>query len=420
MFKLNLKNFFGPADITGTVESRGLSTLDMAEELGKEDDLTLTVEDNDDDSNDGSEVEKTGKVEEESEDLTVEDEIEEELKEPEVDDDDVEVHVSRKAVLAKYPNLFKEFPHLDRAVYREQKFSELLPTLKDAQTAVEKAEQFDSLTDDLSKGNTIELLKSIKEEDADMFNNVVDNYLFNLREVDQNAYFHVLSTVLKNAAIAMSKSDDNDDKIAGKLLHKFIFNTDNITEPTKLGKGEIKDEKAEALAQKEKAFNEKILNTHVGSVNTKIHNIVTSAIDKNIDPKGSMNQFTREVAVEKCSKELQKAIQSDRRFSGLLDKLWDKAAQSDYSQESLDRIKSAYWSKAKGLLPDIIRKTRNTALKGLGTKSPNERNNPLPVGRPTSSTNKQERRMGTGGKSDKEKAREIAKGTRSVDYLMKD
>lgn len=423
MFKLRLNPFYSPNDMTGTVESGSLSLSDMTEELGKEDDLTLTVDDDDTESEEsGSEVEKTREGKEKLETSEEEDndlkEIEKELEDREEDEEELVETVPRKAVLAKYPNLFKEFPHLDRAVYREQKYSELLPTLKDAQTAVDKAAQLDELGESLAKGDTTEILRDIKENDIDTFYNVVDNYMDNLKQVDMQAYLHVLGNVIKSAANAMAKSADDDDKIAARLLHKFIFNTDQLSQPTRLGKADVKDEKAEALAQKEREFFERQLNTHVNTVNTRIHNLVTSAIDKNIDPKGSMNEFTRETAVEKCSVELQKAINADTRFKGLLDKLWKKAAESDFNQESLDRIRSAYWSKAKGLLPDIIRKTRNTALKGLGTKSPNERNNPLPVGRP-SSERKTERKTTTAS-SDKEKARNIPKGTKSIDFLMRD
>lgn len=425
MFKLtrNFFPFYSPNDVTGTVESSSLSLSDMTEELGKEDEPTLDMGDDDPEAEEtGSEVEKTGKSKEKLETTKDEDaeleEIEKELEDRPENEEELVETVPRKAVLAKYPNLFKEFPHLDRAVYREQKYSELLPTLKDAQTAVDKAAQLDELGEALAQGNTTEILRDIKENDIDTFYNVVDNYLDNLKQVDMQAYLHVLGNVIRSAANAMSKSADDDDKIAAKLLHKFIFNTDQLSEPTKLGKAEVKDEKAEALARKEREFFEKQLNTHVNTVNTRIHNLVSTAIDKNIDPKGSMNDFTREVAVEKCSVELQKAINADTRFKGLLDKLWKKAAESDFNQESLDRIRSAYWSKAKGLLPDIIRKTRNTALKGLGTKSPNERNNPLPVGRP--STTKNAERRTTTGNTDKDKARNIPKGTKSIDFLMRD
>ncbi len=426
MYRLNLKLFYSPDDNAGTIESGKMSVSDMTEFLGTEDEPTPELDVDLDDTDEGEEKTPTvrkGKEEpEEAKEETLEDELEEELKDK-IDDDEAIIDVPRKAVLAKYPNLFKEFPHLDQAVYRERKYAELLPTLADAKNAVDKAEQLDSLSEELASGNTVSVLKDIKENDPEVFHQVVDNYLDNLKSVDQAAYFHVLGNVIKHAVLAMVNSGDEDNKIAAGLLNKFIFNSDKLQEPTRLStKTDVKDEREAKIEQREKEFFEKQLNTHVNGVNTRIHNIVTSAIDKNIDPRGNMNDFTKQTAVEKCSVELQKAIGTDTRFQSVLDKLWKKAAENNFNQESLDRIRSAYWSKAKGLLPDIIRKTRNTALKGLGTKSPNERNgNPLPVGKPSSSRQNQNNSAPrSSGSSDRDKAKAIPKGTKSIDFLMRD
>lgn len=421
MYRLNLKLLYSPDDNAGTIESGKMSVSDMTEFLGTEDELPLDVPDITDEDED----EEAGKSKEEVKDTkeeTLEDELEEELKDK-IDDDEAIIDVPRKAVLAKYPNLFKEFPHLDQAVYRERKYAELLPTLADAKNAVDKAEQLDELSEKLASGNTIDVLKDIKENDTEVFNQVVDNYLDNLKAVDKEAYFHVLGNVIKHTIMAMANSGDSDNKIAAELIQKFIFNSDKFEPPSKLStKSDVKDEREEKIAKREQEFLEKQLNTHVNTVNTRIHNIVTSAIDKNIDPRGSMNDFTKNTAIEKCSAELQKAIGNDVRFQSVLDKLWKKAGENNFNQESLDRIRSAYWSKAKGLLPDIIRKTRNTALKGLGTKSPNERNSaPLPVGKPSSSKQNQNNSAPrSSGSSDKDKARSIPKGTKSIDFLMRD
>jgi len=406
-----IKLLYATDDAPGiAVEDTKVDALDF---LNSEE--TLEVPEVDDESEDDEELPEV------KDEVKVEDELEEEL-EDKVDTEEVSLSVPRKAVLAKYPNVFKDFPHLDKAVYREQKYSELLPTIKDAEVAVEKAAQLDSLSEDLLQGNTINILKNIKEEDPKLFDVVVDKYLENLRDVDTQAYYHVMGTVIKSTILAMANSGDEDNKIAAGLINKFIFNSDKFTPATRLSQdsGE-KDERTKAIEEKEKQFFEKQLDTHTTAVNTRIHNIVTSAIDKNIDPRGSMNEFTKNTAIEKCTSQLQSQISKDTRFQGILDKLWQKAAENDFSQESLDRIRSAYWSKAKGLLPDIIRKTRNTALKGLGTKSPNERSQPLPVGRPSSSRQNQNNSAPrSSGSSDKDKARQIPKGTKSVDFLMRD
>jgi hypothetical protein len=48
--------------------------------------------------------------------------------------------------------------------------------------------------------------------------------------------------------------------------------------------------------------------------------------------------------------------------------LWEKAFQSNFDKDTTDKIKAAYLSKAKTLLPSVIKKARNEALRGLGAR----------------------------------------------------
>ena len=67
-------------------------------------------------------------------------EIEEELEGPKEEDLELTDSSSRKEILAKYPKLFKDFPYLEKAYYREQQFTEVFPTIQDARVQCEKAQ----------------------------------------------------------------------------------------------------------------------------------------------------------------------------------------------------------------------------------------------------------------------------------------
>ena len=415
MFRLNLNPFYSPDD-SGTIESGKLSPAAIEEFLGTEDGLKLEETPIDGEENTEEGIEALPKEKEEIE--TLEEELEQDLKDP--DEDEVVMPVRRKEVIAKYPNLFKEFPHLDKAVYREQKYSELFPTLGDAKLAVDKAEVLDGISSQLSDGNTTTLMQSLKEEDPEAFNTLVDNYLNNLQLVDKGAYFHVLGNIVKHLVITMNNSDDADTKTAGAILYKFIFNSEKFENPTRLSNRDPKDDRETKLEEREVEFRKNVLETHVNSINTRIDNTVKAILDRNIDPRDTMNSYVKSKAINDCISTVEVEIKKDTRFQGIIDKLWERAADTNYSQESLDKIRTAYLSKAKGILPTIIRKTRQDALKGLGNKSPNEsRQNPLPVGRP--STGKRETSSNNSPRgSDKEKAKSIPRGTKSIDFLMKD
>lgn len=414
---LRLHSLYSPDDTPGVAPDR--STYDLLKDEAPEESAeTIELEE---DKETGKEA---AKDEDEAEAKSLEDELEEDLEEPDEKelDEDIIVPVRRKEILAKYPNLFKDFPHLDKAVYREQKFSEIVPTIEDAKEAVRKSEILDNFGKDLSEGKTGTMLKAVKEESPESFNNLVDNYLGQLRDVDEGAYFHVLSNVIKHTIIAMVNSDEQDFKDAAILLNKFVFNTEKFNPPARLGKAGEKDERESQIEEREANFRKEQLDAHVKTVNTRVGNSITATIDKNIDPKDSMNSYVRKQAIRDCSEELEEQIDKDPRFKGILDKLWERAAENDFDQESLDKIRTAYLSKAKVLLPMIIKKTRNEALRGLGKKVLNEdedRRGPLPVGQTRQKNPDQVRRTVTGN-SDKDKARALPKSTKTLDYLMRD
>jgi hypothetical protein len=432
MFLRHLNDFkllYASDDGTGTtIESGSLSKDDILDSLNEEipdDEETLELEpDKKTGKKDNKEDEEEGKEAKGVED-ELEDELEDEEKLESEEDDDIVISVRRKDVLNKYPNIFKDFPHLDKAVYREQKYSEILPTLEDARIAAEKAETLDGFGKELNEGKTTTILQAVKEESPDAFHSLVDNYLGQLREVDENAYFHVLGNVIKHTIITMANSNDEDVKAAAAIVNKFIFRTDDFVPPTTLSKTSTKDSREDEIEQKRQEFRQEQLDTYVNTINTKVENSIKSAIDKNIDPRESMNPYVKRQAIRDCSEELEKQISSDKRFSALLDKLWERASESGFKSDSLDKIRVAYLSKAKNLLPAIIRKTRNEALKGLGKKVLNEddgesRNRgPLPVGQTRKSTPNSTSRQFTGN-SDKDKARALPKGTKTLDYLMRD
>jgi hypothetical protein len=97
---------------------------------------------------------------------------------------------------------------------------------------------------------------------------------------------------------------------------------------------------------------------------TKADNVLKSTIDGHIDPRGTMSDYVKQHAKAEAFNNLEDLISKDVRFRSLLDKLWQKAFDSDFDKESTDRIKAAYLSKAKTLLPSVIKKARSEAMRG--------------------------------------------------------
>jgi hypothetical protein len=144
--------------------------------------------------------------------------------------------------------------------------------------------------------------------------------------------------------------------------------------------------------------------------------VLRSTIDGHIDPRGTMTDYVKNHATKEAFDTLETLISKDTRFRSLLDKLWEKAFETNFEKSATDRIKAAYLSKAKTLLPSVIKKARNDALKGLGRNSRSEdveerpaKKGPITQGRSTAPSSGKIR-----------SSKDIPKGMSTLDVLMKD
>ena len=289
------------------------------------------------------------------------------------EDDDLKIitPARRQEILKKYPKLFKDFPHLEKSSYRDQQFTEMFSTLEDAKEVLEKAETLDTYETELVEGDTSSIIKAVKANDEDAFNKLVDEYMPSLRKVDENAYFHVIGGVIKNAIISMvsegKKTGNKQLNAAAQLVNQFVFGTSEFSTHEKLSsRGSKEDDKL--ITEKEEFLRERF-ETARDDLSTRVHNVLKSTIDDAIDPKDSMSAFVKKHAVTDAMTLLESAIRSDPDFMKVIDGLWRKASGVKFNVASTKRIRGVYLSKAKTLLPAVIKRSRRDALKGSGQKT---------------------------------------------------
>jgi len=453
------KLFFSPDAPTGGSGGSGAATIggtgdmskqDMIDFLGSDDDKPEIIDleegkekGKDKDKEKGKEKEKEGdeipdegdeEVEEEIEEADELAELEEELEPPSEEQLELVTPVRRKEILKEYPDLFKKFPYLEKAYYREQQFTELLPTIADAKAAVEKSEILDRFENDLMGGSTETVLKAVRETNPNGFYKIVDDYLPTLAKVDEKAYYHVIGNLTKHTIVSMvqearrlgvGQGEDGKPQPgvalqnAALLLNQFVFGTTEFKPPSQLSNQDKPEDntRERQLAEKEQNFIRTQFENTRNDLNTRVNNTLKNTIDAHIDPKKSMTDYVRKNAARDTMDNLERVINQDTRFKALLDKLWEKAFADGFTKESTDRIRSAYVSKAKTVLPALLKKARNEALRGTGhrVREDNDSDNkrgPVPAGRPRS----QERQSGKSGKETKE----VPKGMTTLEFLNSD
>jgi hypothetical protein len=408
-------NLYAPADGDSGGSTEETETFELLNAEEEPEVLDLPKGERDDKEDKDEKEEATEEIDELRE-------IEEELEAPKEEDiNELVTPVRRKEILAKYPKLFKDFPYLEKAYYREQQFTELLPTVEDAKIAVEKASALDNVEREVMSGSISSVLRAAKNENEEAFLKIADNYLPALRQVDQQAYYHVLGNVIKDTIITMVREGRNLGEqgaplqAAANILNQFVFGSQTFQPSQPLSQQRPEDQQREY--EQKMQYQQRVMGTFENvrdDLQVKADNVLKSTIDGHIDPRGTMTKYVKQHATQEAFDSLETLISKDTRFRSLLDKLWEKAFSQGFDKESTDRIKSAYLSKAKTLLPSVIKKARNDALKGLGGRNEEEetdsvKKNPITPGRSTSQSS---------GKF--KKASDIPKNMSTLDVLMKD
>lgn len=415
----------------GAVEDKALDKESVIELLGEDEKEQETIELGEPSKKGKPEkperTEKEDKeVPEKEEELSLEEELEQELEEPKEEDLELIEPPKRKEILAAFPDLFKKFPQLEQSMYREREYSKILPTLDDARQAVEKSETLDTYEREIMSGSTESLLTTVKDNDKEAFAKLIDNYLPNLYKVDQHSYYHTIGNVIKHTIISMVRDskDQNNEELsqAAAIINQYMFGTNQFTHPQKLSKEDVavegNKEKEEEINKREKEFLERQFDSARNDLGTKVDNILKASVDRAIDPNNSMTEYVKRNATREVLEGLESLVSKDTRFLAIYDKLWERAIDSEFNSESLDTIKSAYLSKARTLLPILIRRARNEALRGLNRKvtddTEKDKRGHLPVGKTRTSTS-----LASGSAKGNE-AKQIPKGMSTLDYLSQD
>jgi hypothetical protein len=351
------------------------------------------------------------------------DALEEDLKEPTDDDLELVTPVSRAKILKKYPALFKDFPYLEKAYFREQQFTEIFPHPADAKEALEKASALDHFEKDLLSGNTEAILKSIKDDSPKSFAKLADNYMTTLYKVDSEAHTHVVGNIIKQTIMSMvsqgRRSNNEALQTAANILNQFVFASSDFEPPTKLSGDEKPDEVDEEKEQLKRERSELVKARFAevrDDLNTRVNNSIRSTIEQNIDPRNSMNDYVKKNAIRDAQENLESLINSDKRFKAITDKLWEKAFKENFTRTSIDTIRTAYTSKARTLLDSVIKKSRIEALRAMGkrvnTKDKNDDKSPR---KGQSDNDERPRSKNKSGNSPT-----VPKGMSTLEFLMQD
>lgn len=376
------------------------SKEDSSEDTGDDSGEAEKVDDDSDDDSDDSD---------DDDDLK---ELEDDLEEPTEDKLQLMTPSKRKDILKDYPDLFKKHPYLETAYFREQKFTEIFPAIKDAEAAAKDVKVLEDLESDLAEGNLERLLSGLYKGNKESYHQAIDNLLPTLAKVDRESYDHLIANVTKHTIQSLYEAGSEEGQEVLKnvaiLLNQWAFGNSKFEAPTKLARKVEKNPESEQLERERKDFERQRFDAARTNLISRVDNTLKNTLQNNIDPKGSMTEYVREKAVEDAQRMLESQLRSDTRFQKILLQYWQKAKAASYSDDAMREVRKAYLSRAKAVLPGIIQSARNRALKGLGKTNSNSDNSerkvrkgPIAPGKSAASSNRGNNGNGSGNKTDK-------------------
>lgn len=374
---------------TGDDKGEAQTALSIEEALNADDNDTLAADDKDTSTElnlDDDTSEDTDEEADESSDEEETDEDDKDEEDPEIDlDNEDELELSkipkRKEILAKYPKIFKDFPALDHIIHREHAFAEVFPTVNDAKSAKEAVVSFNKFQSDLLSGDIKGVLSAVKQTDGKAFNKIVENFLTTLGDVDPSAHTpitqrvtkSILSYIHNSSSEALRKNPNNERaeqmKLASEIIHEALYDTNEVTAyaGNTTAKKDEENPEVEAFRKEKASFESSRFQSAFSSVATKMNNLLTNAVTRDIDSKNILPPYVKKTVVKDVMGELDRQLTNDTRFKGIVDKLWMKAKEEGFTPAAMDKIEKALKEKAKTILPAIMRAKKGEAMKGLSS-----------------------------------------------------
>lgn len=301
-------------------------------------------------------------VEEDLEGKEDEEEEEEEEKEP------PKIAFDRptfKEIKAKYPELFKDFPSLRDAFFREAEFTRIFPTIEDAKEAFEDNEAFVSLRESVFEGDSSALMEAIEKSDANAFEKFTRSFLPSLYKRNSEIYTTVVTPLFENLvrqAYQNGARINNDDlKNAALHISQFLFGDSEVaTGKTRASKDlpeEDKKTKAESAAAMERKFQEAYTD-----VSSTIEKNMVSLIRKDFDPEEVFTAFQRRLLIKEVLTKIGNQLQKDSGHMSVMNARWKRASLNGFTADDKSKIITAYLARAKSLIPAIRESVRSAAL----------------------------------------------------------
>lgn len=268
-----------------------------------------------------------------------------------------------EAIKKEFPEIFKKFPSLKDAFFREKQFSEVFHTPAEARNAATVVEDYNSLRDDVVNGNGEKLLPALKESDS--LEKFSKSFLPNLYKIDKDAHWKVILPVLEDVVRASfnegNRTKNDDLKHAAMHIAQFLLGDMSIAE----GKNSLVEKEQpenNKVKEERQAFENERYNTFNIDVHEQIYNDLTKSIDKGFKEEDGLTDFMKKSIRSEILAKVVSTVKADVAHTRYLDKLWKEAKANGFRGDDKSRIINASLARAQSLIPGLRRQLIGEAL----------------------------------------------------------
>jgi hypothetical protein len=308
---------------------------------------------------------------EEDEEETDDDESEEEEEDDKKEDEEPELARFTldeiKAAFKDNPEGLKQARH---AFFREQQFTEIFPTVEEAQKAADAQLAYESITEAVVGGDTDKFFAQLKEASSSGMEKFSKNFFPSLMEVDKDLALDVATPIVKrflNNVYEHSKTMTNEqDKKnvanAAKIVRRVLFggsfeeieSDKGILAKEKKEESEVDKDKKEYFAKK---YND--LYTEVANLcNTKLD----EEINKGLDDLTKTKPGLKRILAKQIRDAVRDKMQTDKNHLARMNSLWHREDRNGFSGTLKQSLLTTFMAKAKSLVPKERALARKEAL----------------------------------------------------------
>lgn len=294
-----------------------------------------------------------------------------------------------KDLTTKYPNLFKNFPDLRTVMFREAKFTEIFPTLDEAQEASLAKEDLDTINERIANGDVAAMLEDVEKDDLPK---VASNFLPALYKKDKDLYHKIMNPIVDRvlkASYQEGERTDNDNlKYGAAHVSKFIFGDETFASGGKAVPDlqfkedkDLEEERAKFRIEKFTEARDAVVNYSVKRLEAEIKN----GLPKDIPQRLSM------IIVDQVIEQIDKSLNKNEEHLNFMKRLWKQAEKGNFSGEHKARISSAYLARARNMVPKLRQTILSELVGESGENNGSRQQRRLsPGGGPPSNTGRQQ------------------------------